>query len=70
MNTKLEDFIWSCCEFNGCNFCNEFGFRKNCPLKNAYSDGHEPSDEEVSANSLICKKFVLSSFNSLISKNQ
>ena len=70
MNTKFEDFIFSCSEFNACNFCNEFGFRKNCPLKNAYSDEHEPSDYEVSANLLICKKYVLSCLESLISKNQ
>ena len=58
MNTKLEDFIFSCSEFNACN------------LKNSYSDEHEPSDYEVSANLLICKKYVLSSLKSLIYKNQ
>ena len=67
MDAKLEDFIYDCAEFNACTFCNEFGFRKNCPVKNAYKDNEEPTDEEINRNRNICKKYVIASLKSIIS---
>ena len=61
MNTKLEDFIYSCSEFNDCTFCKEFGFSKNCPLKNVYKPDVEPTSAEVEKNLNTCKKYVISS---------
>ena len=70
MNTKLQDFIYSCSEFNGCKFCNEFNFQQKCPLKNIYSEEHEVSESEISKNLEICKEYVISSLYSLIKNNQ
>ena len=66
MKENLEDFIYSCAEFNSCIFCNKFGLTGACPLKNAYFDEHEPTQEEVVSNGVICKKYVISSLRKLL----
>ena len=68
MSTELEDFIYSCAEFNSCEFCTKFGFAKSCPVKSAYKGDKYPSKCEIEENANICKKFVISSLVSLLKK--
>lgn len=70
MNTELEEFIYSCCEFNDCTFCKKFGLTNSCPIKDAYkNDEANPSRETIEKNGELCKNYVVQSLKNLLLKD-
>lgn len=66
MNDEIKNFIFTIGEFNSCEFCNKFGFRKNCPVKSFYEKDEEPNEEKINEGFNKCKSYVLNNLKTLL----